>query len=71
MELSLMTINLARNLFFDENFQPRPNPDVKALESILKLACDAGYKAVDMTDIKVIFRLNMPRTVLNRIFAAH
>lgn len=67
MELSLMTINLARDLFFDENFRPKQNPDIKEYENILKRAADAGYKAVDMTDMECDrFGAETVKTLLKR-----
>lgn len=52
MKLSLMTINLVRELFFDEKFRPKNNPDIREYENILKMAVQAGYHAVDMTDME-------------------
>lgn len=67
MQLSLMLINLLTEIFMDENFVPRENPDIHAYEKVLGLAHDAGYKAVDITDMEsVAFGAEKVKKLLDR-----
>ncbi|MBO5998511.1 MAG: sugar phosphate isomerase/epimerase [Lachnospiraceae bacterium] len=51
-ELSLMVINLLASVFMDEHFQPRESADPDDYDRILQIAEDAGYCAVDITDME-------------------
>lgn len=54
MKLSLMIINLLTEVFLDKTFRPKADPSLADYEAVLKLAHDAGYQTVDMTNLEYL-----------------
>ena len=52
MKLSLMILNLIGPVFFDQNLQLKENPDINKYEELLRVVSEAGYRAVDLTDME-------------------
>lgn len=52
MKLSLMLINLTLPIFLDETFKPKDNIDLEQYEAMLKMAHEAGFEAVDISNME-------------------
>lgn len=67
MKLSLMLLNPAFPVFMNPDFTPKSEADPAEYESLLKLAADAGYPAVDLSTMEFErFSVETVKTLLDK-----